>query len=131
MVVDYPTIDRAIHIPVTAWVQDAPAPFLPGQGTLSTPASQVETASGRVTLASQGQGRRKREFWMIVGQSSDREWADEPSVYASCPVCGLVLADESGQRDKRCPECLRLSGEAVLMRLVTAGPTAEGFRRTT
>ena len=30
MVVDYPTIDRAIHIPVTAWVQDARGPSFEG-----------------------------------------------------------------------------------------------------
>jgi hypothetical protein len=65
---------------------------------------------------------------MIAEPWPDRERADERPLYTSCPVCGLVLADESGQRDKRCPECLRLGGEAVLMRLDTAGPAAEAKR---
>jgi hypothetical protein len=35
---------------------------------------------------------------------------------ASCPECGLQLPDEPDQRDKRCPDCLREHGTAVLMK---------------
>jgi protein-arginine kinase activator protein McsA len=44
---------------------------------------------------------------------------------ARCPECGLSLPDAPDQRDKRCPECLRVSGEAVLMEPVSqAQPVA-------
>jgi len=46
------------------------------------------------------------------------------SAFAKCPSCGLSLPDEPDQRDKRCPQCLRDRGEAVLMH--PAPPSREG-----
>ena len=36
--------------------------------------------------------------------------------YVRCPSCGLSLSDDATQRDKRCPECLRSTGQGIMMR---------------
>ena len=53
-------------------------------------------------------------------------WAlvEEPSLYATCPACRLFLPDEGGQRDKRCPRCLRERGDAVLMNSIAEAERA-------